>query len=176
MTTPNRQGRPPTPEQEAMIKAAADHWRKVGNEAPVQALARVEEAAKQLVTLNGALQGLYLAVFAFSDLQERIMGWLVLPFVLPVMLWLGSLYCATRVFVPQVRPGADLDDVSVDAWLKIRNTYTETVAQKLAWLHRSHRLLISSFVVVLVLLILLVFLPAAPAPGPTQIIILTPTP
>lgn len=45
------QGRAPSAEQEVLAKAAAEHWRKVINEAPAQALARAEDAAKQLVAL-----------------------------------------------------------------------------------------------------------------------------
>lgn len=115
-------------------------------------------------------------VIATSDLRERMPSWLIPFFFLPVVLWLGSLFYATRVFVPQVRLGADIDDFSVDAWLRIRDVYTKTLDVKLALLHRSHWLLISSFVIVLVPLILLAFLPAASAPGPTEVIILTPTP
>ena len=57
MEPPVLQGRPPSATQENTATAAVEHWRKVGNEAPVQALARVEEAAKQLVSLTGTLQG-----------------------------------------------------------------------------------------------------------------------
>jgi hypothetical protein len=167
----------PTPEQEAAAKASAEHWRKVGDEAPAQAIARVEEAAKQLVTLTGTLQGLYFAVFAFSDLRQRVANpYLQLVFFTPLALWLGSLYCATRVFVPQARPGADLDDAGPNAWERIRATYDATVQQKLGWLQRAHRLLVISFAAVLLLLATLAFLPSAPDEAPTRILIVTPTP
>jgi hypothetical protein len=144
----------------------------------------VEDAARQLIGLNAGLQGLYLAIFAFSDLRQQVEaihlflpgGFILLLFFLPILLWLISLYCATRVFVPQVRPGANLNEVSASAWRDIRKTYRQTVDTKLSWLHRSHRWLVGSFAVVLVLLVCLAFLPPAPAPGPTQIIIITPTP
>src|SRR5207237_976078 len=78
------QGDQPNSEQVQMAKDTADYWRKVSDEAPVEALTRVEEAAKQLIGLTGALQGLYLAVFAFSDLRKQIgaldvpaLGWLI---------------------------------------------------------------------------------------------------
>ncbi len=35
-------GQVPTPEQEEMLKKAAEYWRQVGIEAPVQAVARVD--------------------------------------------------------------------------------------------------------------------------------------
>jgi hypothetical protein len=166
-----------------MIQDAAQHWRNVANEAPVQALARVEEAAKQLIGLTAALQGLYFAVFAFSDLRKQLgsMNVLVpgslilLLFFIPIVLWLISLYCATRVFVPQVRPGVNLNDVSVGAWQQIKDAYEATVDQKLKWLRRSHVTLVVSFAAVLLMLVLLALLPAPPAAGPTPIIIVTPT-
>lgn len=168
------QGRAPDATQEQMNQATAEQWRKVGNEAPVQAITRIEEAAKQLIGLNAALQGLYVAVFAFSDLRKQVEAihlfipgsLILLIYFIPMLFWLISLYCATQVFVPKVRPGVDLNDMSVTAWQDIKHTYETTVAEKLAWLHRSHRWLIVSFSVLLLVLVLLVFLPAAPQPGP----------
>src|SRR2546425_926171 len=72
MTIPKLPGQAPTPEQEQMIQDIADHWRRVNNEAPMQAITRTEEAAKQLIGLNAALQGIFFAVFAFSDLRNQI--------------------------------------------------------------------------------------------------------
>ena len=185
MSTPRLPGQAPGSEQEQMIQDAAQHWRNVANEAPVQALARVEEAAKQLIGLTAALQGLYFAVFAFSDLRKQLGSMnvlipgsmILLLFFIPVPLWLISLYCATRVFVPQVRPGVNLNDVSVGAWQQIKDAYEATVDQKLKWLRRSHVILVVSFAAVLLMLVLLaLLLPAPPAAGPTPIIIVTPTP
>src|SRR5918911_55382 len=87
-------------------ECANDPPTELVNEAPVQAITRIEDAAKQLVTLTGLLQGLYFAVFAFSGLHDRITNrWLLLFATLPVGLWLVSLCCATLVFVPRVRQG-----------------------------------------------------------------------
>ncbi|MDP9314756.1 MAG: hypothetical protein M3R24_28430 [Chloroflexota bacterium] len=171
------QGKRPTPEQEAATKSAAEHWRKVSYEAPVQAVARIEDAAKQIVALTGTLQGLYFAVFAFSDLGERVVNpYLQLVFFIPLALWLSSLYCATRVFVPQPRSGADLNDDSPNAWERVRDTYDMTVRQKLEWLRYAHVLLVVSFAAVLMLLASFVFIPGKPDEGPTRIMIVTPTP
>lgn len=176
MSQPTRlQGEPPSSEQEAMLKTAAEHWRKTGNEAPVQAIARIEDAAKQLVVLNGTLEGIYFAVFAFSDLRAQINCWLGLLFLLPVLLWLLSLLFATLVFLPRVR-GVDLDDMRPAAWLALRDAYTNVGLRKLRWLHWSHSWLLASFVAVLLLLGSLVFI-AAPAPSkPTEIMLVTATP
>jgi hypothetical protein len=184
MTTPKLPSHVPTPEQEQMIQNKAEYWRQVGNESAVQAITRVEESAKQLIGLNTILQGTYFAVFAFSDLRKQISviqgpipgGVILLFFFLPILCWLIGLYCATRVFVPQVRSGVSLHDTGIDAWQNVEATYERVGDEKLKWLHRSHHWLIGSFVVVLVLLTIFTFLPSAPSAGPTPVIIVTPTP
>ena len=184
MTTPKLPGQAPTPEQEQNIRQAADYWRGVGNEAPVQAIARVEEAAKQLIGLTAGLQGLYFAVFAFSDLRTQLStltlavpgSLILLAFFVPIVFWLVSLYCATCVFVPKLRPGINLNDFSIGAWQHIKGKYEEALEQKARWLHRSHLVLVASFGVVLILLVVLALLPFPSTPQPTPIIIVTPTP
>lgn len=184
MTTPKIPGQAPTAEQEQIIQDRASYWRQVGNESAAQAITRIEEAAKQLIGLNAILQGIYFAVFAFSDLRKQVVGihglvpgsLLLLFFFLPILCWLISLYCATRVFVPQERSGVNLNDTSVDAWQNIEATYEKTSDKKLKWLHRSHYWLIGSFAVVFVVLTSLAFLPLSSTSVPTPIIIVTPTP
>ncbi len=177
-------GQVPSPEQEEMLKKAAEYWRQVGIEAPVQAIGRVEDAAKQLIGLTAALQGLYFAVFAFSDLRKQIVA-LSLPvpgsvvlllFFLPIVFWLISLFCATQVFVPKMHLDVNLNDVSVAAWQQIKQKYESIVEKKLDWLHRSQLLLVISFGAVLLVLVILALLPAPPASGSTPIIIVMPTP
>jgi hypothetical protein len=177
-------GQVPSPEQEEMLKKAAEYWRQVGIEAPAQAITRVEDAAKQLIGLTAALQGLYFAVFAFSDLRKQIVA-LSLPvpgnlvlllFFFPIFFWLLSLICATRVFVPRMHLDVNLNDVGIAAWQQIKQKYESIMEKKLHWLTRSQLLLIISFGTVLLVLLILAFLPAPPASGPTPIIIVTPTP
>src|SRR5882724_158543 len=146
------QGHKPVKEQEQMVQATVEYWRKVSDEAPVQALTHVEEAAKQLIGLTGALQGLYFAVFAFSDLRKQIgalhvpelglLTWLI--FLLPIVLWLISLLCATQVFVPKTRYGANTGDTSITAWQQIKDSFEDAVTQKRKWLRWSHLSLIFS--------------------------------
>src|SRR5579864_1207673 len=121
MTTPRLPGQTPRNEQEQIIQDAAEQWRKVGNEAPVQAITRVEEAAKQLIALTAILQGIYFVIFAFSDLRKQVgtlnlpipNGLILLLFFIPLVLWLVSLFCATQVFVPRPRPEVNLNDMSI---------------------------------------------------------------
>ena len=177
MSSPVTRGRELGGEQAEMLKEAARHWREVRNDAPVQAVARIEDAAKQLVTLNSALASLYFAVFALGNLKDKVTSGLSWLFLLPVALWLASLFYATLVFVPRARTGADLDDESVTAWQALRTVYLDTRDSKLRWLHLSHRWLLGSFGAMLVLLAALVFFPAAAPANPVQrVMIVTPTP
>ena len=182
MTTP-AQGQQFSSDEEKILQEMTEHWRKVWNEAPVQALTRVEDAAKQMIVITTGLQGLYIAIFAFSTIRAQVMAapggilgvLILLLFCLPVGCWLVSLFYATRVFVPRVRPGVNFNEVSAGAWQKVKDAYGRVSEEKLCWLHYSHRWLIASFVLVLIAILLLLFLPGAPT-EPTRIIIVTPTP
>jgi hypothetical protein len=143
----------------------------------------VEDAAKQIITVTTGLQGLYVAIFAFSTIRAQVMatlggvaGWLILLlFFTPPVCWLVSLFYATRVFVPRVQPDVNFNEVSVSAWQKVKDAYGRVSEEKLRWLHCSHRWLVASFVLVLVAVLFLLSLPGAPT-GPTHVIIVTPTP
>jgi hypothetical protein len=177
-------GQQPSDEQLQLIQEKARYWRKVGNEARVQSINCLEDAAKQLVALIATLQELYFALFALSDLRKQLAAlatsllgaWFLLVFFLPIPIWLLSLYSATQVFVPQPRPGVNINYLDIDVWQDIQRLYDQGAEEKLRWLRRSHRWLLLSFVAEPGLLVLLAFLPATPDPGPTQIILLTPTP
>jgi len=181
MTTPV-QGQKFDPDEEKLLQETAEHWRTVWNEAPVQALTRVEDAAKQMIVVTSGLQGLYVAIFAFSNIRAQVMaipggvpGMLVLLlFFTPVVCWLVSLFYATCVFVPRVRPGVNFNEVSAGAWQKIKEAYGRASEEKLRRLQYSHRWLIVSFVLVLIAVVVLVFLPTAAA-APTPVVVPTPS-
>jgi len=130
MTTPV-QGQQFDPDEEKLLEGMAEHWRTVWNGAPVQTLTRVEDAAKQMIVVTTGLQGLYVAIFVFSNIRAQVMGTLgavsggliLLLFFTPLVCWLVSLFCATRVFVPRVRPGVNFNEVSASAWQKVKDAY-----------------------------------------------------
>ena len=166
MTTPV-QGQQFDPGEEKILEGMAEHWRKVWNEAPVQALARVEDAAKQMIVVTTSLQGLYVAIFVFSTIRAQVMAapggvlgvFILLLFFTPVVCWLVSLLYATRVFVPRVQPpDVNFNEVSASAWQRVKDTYGRVNEEKLRSLHRSHRWLIASFVLVLIAVLVLILL------------------
>ncbi|HEY4036281.1 MAG TPA: hypothetical protein VGL94_20165 [Ktedonobacteraceae bacterium] len=65
-------------------------------------------------------------------------------FFTPVVCWLVSLFYATRVFVPRVQLDINLNELSLGAWVQIRNAYGRVNEKKLHWLHCSHRWLITA--------------------------------
>jgi len=171
-----KQGEPPSLQQQEEIAATAAYWKKVRQEAPLEAIKSLESAARHLVTLTGALQAAYFAVVTLGDLRALAAGPARLAILLPVLVWLASLFCASMVFVPRARPGADLDDWAEGAWQELRKTYFDTVADKRRWLHWAHGLLIASFAVMLALLAWLVLMPSAGGGTITAVVVLTPTP
>ncbi len=56
MTTPI-QGQQFKSDEEKILQEMTAHWRNVWNEAPVHALTRVEDAAKQMIVVTTGLQG-----------------------------------------------------------------------------------------------------------------------
>lgn len=106
MTTPV-QGHQFDPDEQKILEEMMEHWRKVWNDAPVQTLTQVEDAAKQMIAVTTTLQGLYIAIFVFSTVRAQMMATpggvlILLLFFTPVLCWLASLFYATRVFVPCV--------------------------------------------------------------------------
>src|SRR5690348_17278140 len=182
MTTPV-QGQQFNQDEEKILAEMTEHWRKVWNEAPVQAVMSIEDAAKQMIVVTTGLQGLYIAIFVFSTIRAQVMAapggvlgaLILLLFFTPVVCWLVSLFYATRVFVPRVQPDVNFNEVSASAWQKVKDAYGRVSEEKLLWLQRSHRWLIASFVLVLIAVIVFVLLPSPPT-EPTQMIIVTPTP
>jgi hypothetical protein len=170
MSTP-LSGQPLSPEEEQLLKESAGFWRKVWDETPVQTYTRLEEAAKQLIALTTGLQGLYVAIFAFSSLRTQVEaarwlvpGWvLLLFFFTPLCCWQISFYAATRVFLRRVRPSINLNEFSPDAWQKVKQEYGRVNEEKLHYLQRAHLWLMISFVLVLLAVVLFVLLPAPPA-------------
>src|SRR5260370_19368841 len=164
--TPPFSGQQLDPEEEKLLEQTADHWRQIWNDAPAQAITRIEEAAKQIITITATLQGFYVAAFVFGNLRTQIAtlhssvpNWLfLLLFFLSPVCWLVSLIYATWVFVPRVRPGVNFNEMSVSAWQKLKDAYGSIVEEKLRYLHYAHRWLVVSFGFILLAVILLVFL------------------
>lgn len=131
-----------------------DYWEKVQREAPLVAINKSEEAAKQLIMLTSLLSTIYFGIASFNEvLKQTVSGSFVLLFALPLPLWLGSLFFATRVIVPRAYV---ITQVQAD--------YVAISQVKHRYLRWGYTLLIASMLVLLVNVV--VYLLWVPAPPP----------
>jgi len=144
------QGRPMTDEEA--------HWLKIGQQAPVEGIKSLEEAARQLITITGFLEGVYFAVISFTDVRRIHNDWAHLSFVLPIGLWLVCILFASLVFVPRNYP---IDRRTPDS---IREAYERIVHFKRVRLLIAYWILVGSFAVLLAnVWIYLKYVPLPPA-------------
>jgi hypothetical protein len=141
-----------------------EHWAKARIDTPLQIIARFDEAAKQLITIGGTLQGLLIAVFAFSTLQPRVSQGAILSIV---FLLVAFIFCAARVictlppgmeamgayklFRNIAEPGASDEELTkaIHKWC----VDVENLARKKhGWLTAANVLFIVSFAVTLFLM------------------------
>ncbi|MDX6447078.1 MAG: hypothetical protein QOH71_4152 [Blastocatellia bacterium] len=76
------------------FEAVLQHWGKARIDTSLQLITRFDDAAKQLIAIGGTLQGLLIAVFAFSNAASRIPVWGI-PLIVVVLL--AFMFCAARV-------------------------------------------------------------------------------
>ena len=83
---------------------ANNYWDRIDQEAPVAAIAKCEDAAKQLITLVSVLSTIYIGLISFSDLlkQPVEMRTNYLFVLIPLPFWLASLILSTCVIIPKV--------------------------------------------------------------------------
>ena len=77
--------------------AVIEHWSRTRIDSALAAIGRYDDAAKQLIALGGAIQGLYFAAFAFGGLEDQLgNGW-----ALPLLMFLfvpvlSVIFCAAQ--------------------------------------------------------------------------------
>ncbi len=77
-------------------------WLELMDTARKDSLAAIEEAAKQLIGLDGIISGIYFGAVALAKLSPAALGAANrILFIAPVVLWLGSLVAAVLALVPR---------------------------------------------------------------------------
>lgn len=105
-----------------------------------------DEPAKQIITVSGVLQGLYFVAISFSTLKDQISlncirdYILYIIFILPVVLWIGSLYYAIHVIMPKFR-----HRISKMSPTEIQERWQEDRDSKSRNLMRAQWLLVAGF-------------------------------
>ncbi len=131
-----------------------DYWEKVDREAPISAIAKCEEAAKQLITLISLITTIYVGIISFSDVLKQPMSLrpTLLFILLPLPFWLGSLILATQVIVPKIYSVKE----TKDAYMRI----SRVKYNHLWWSYAI--LIVSMIILMIVLAIYLLFVPPLP--------------
>lgn len=145
------------------------YWLKVRREASAASLTPLEDAAKQVVVITSLLQGIHFAAISFSgvkqatDISNVWFNVFVFMTLMTIILWMASLYFATRVFVPE-NYKATLESIKwEDQAVEIRSAYIKISINKHDKLTTAVQLLWFSFVPFAInVLVYLVFLPAPP--------------
>jgi hypothetical protein len=156
--------------------AIVEHWSRSMMDSALATIARYDDAAKQLIAVAGALQGLYFAAFAFGDLDQTLPWWWAVFLFVPVLAVIFiAAQCVCRVSVTAGsmtayrlletgrESGIDIDRVTeaVDSWCGEIDT---TIQSKRFWLHLANL----SFVVAAgatLVAVLFIMSYNAPAPG-----------
>lgn len=141
-------------------------WLELGETSVKQSIPSLEDAAKQLIAIVTLAQTIYFAAISFSDVRrgfltlDPIQQWaFVIAFLLPVALWIGSLWCAILVFRPR-KYATNLDSPQV-----ARDTFYKIVKYKHSQLQLAYLFLAAGFVPLLVdIFIYLVWFPVVPKP------------
>lgn len=132
-----------------------EYWKTIGREAPLVAIAKCEEAAKQLITLTSLTITIYIGIISFGDILKQPMALrpALLFLLLPLPFWLISLILATRVIIPRAY-----------AVKQIQEDYLKISRVKYSFLRWSYSLLIISMLALIaVITIYLLFVPPPPA-------------
>ena len=89
---------PPPPDP--LLAETRAFWREVGREMVRDSLGTIDEAARQVIGVDGVLTGLYFHAIAYSDLRGGVRGWQMTLYVAPLVLLLVSLLAAVLVYFP----------------------------------------------------------------------------
>lgn len=79
---------------------AENVWLEVQKQALLGSVKKVEEGAKQVITLTTFLGGAYFAAVSFAKLGVLESPYLRALFIAPLLSWLGAIACAVPAIVP----------------------------------------------------------------------------
>ncbi len=121
-------------------------WLDTARNAAKESAASLEEAAKQLIGITSLSQGIYFAAVSLSDVKKGLaqfagqQQWLIVAaLVVPLVLWIVSLWFAIRVFKPETyKTNLNSPDLA-------REMYYEVVAYKKKQLQRAYLALVLGF-------------------------------
>jgi hypothetical protein len=168
---------PAMPVEEAIIQRRGgmpspidNFWLDTLRSAKKESVGKLEEAAKQLITVTSLTQTIYFAAISFSDAKKGLgqiqspVRWLfIILLSLPLLFWIPSLIFTIRVFKPENY------DVNLSSPTFAKQTLERIISYKSKYLQRAYRLLAIGFMfAALALFTYLVFIPVKEdPPAPT---------
>jgi len=104
-------------------------WKDTAKGLLGESIKSIEGTAKQIIGVAGILEGLYFHAIAYSDIRGQLGGvGPLLLYLLPLLLWLGSLLAALLVFFPRTYTS------NISSWRKSKAAFERIVTYKHAML------------------------------------------
>lgn len=121
-------------------------WRENAQKLVSESISTIEESAKQLITINSVLEGIYFPAITFSDIKPVISPFIAAIYLAPVLLWLLSLVFAILTLSPKNYA------VNINSSSDSKDRFNEIVSKKHMMLKWSEFFLIFSFIALFVAL------------------------
>lgn len=114
-------------------------WKENARKLVGESIPTIEGVAKEIIVVAGLLEGLYFHAITFSSLRGSLSGGMVLVYLAPIALWLGSLFFAMWTLMPQAR------EININSTDSSKETFEKIVADKHLRLMAAEALLLASF-------------------------------
>lgn len=114
-------------------------WRENAQNLVRESIPAIEEVAKQLITLNSALEAIYFTVITFSEIRSVMTKLTEAIYLAPVLLWLLSLVFAVLTLSPKNYA------ININSSSDSKERFNEIVSRKHMMLKWSELFLILSF-------------------------------
>lgn len=115
-------------------------WRENAQNLVRESISTIEEGAKQLITINSVLEGIYFPAITFSDIKPVTTVFVAAIYLAPVFLWLLSLVFAVLTLSPKNYA------ININSSSDSKERFNEIIAKKHMMLKWSECFLILSFV------------------------------
>ncbi len=119
-------------------------WRENATKLLGESISTIEDVAKQLITVNSLLEGIYSHAITFSAVKPVLTSWIAAIYLAPIFLWLLSLVFAVLTLSPKAYK------ININSTLDSKETFEEIVSKKHGMLKVSEAFLIISFIALMV--------------------------
>jgi len=119
-------------------------WKENAQKLVGESVSTIDDVAKQIIVVASLLEGLYFHAITFSDLRGTLSGWLLFVYLVPIILWLVSLFFAMWTLSPNAY------DININSSHDSKETFEKIVSLKHLRLKIAEVFLITSFVPLLI--------------------------